>query len=160
MITARIPTLIAISLTGFLATSAFGQSTMTGSGTVTYGPSEPEVRELPDGRTLLRVPFKGIILSDDGTGPFHLSSQDCQGTVILAADGSQEIGRGYCDAVDADGDVWWLSWMNRGDERSCQILGGTGKFVGLEGGGTTTELLPQLPDGRQTISWEGSWQMP
>ena len=90
--------------------SALANSTMTGGGMVTYGPNSSEIVELAKGRTILRLSQSSIRLADDPTSLFHLVSEDCRGTLILAVDGSREIARGYCDKVDADGDVWWRSW--------------------------------------------------
>ena len=138
---------------------ALAQSSMTGGGTLTFGQNSPEIVELADGRSLLRTSNSGVYVADDPTGPFHLATQDCRGTVVIGTDDSPPINRGYCDCVDADGDVWWISYTNNLDTGSWRILGGTGKFAGMEGGGST-EFLLNLPDGRLVLRWDGSWEMP
>lgn len=100
--------------------SALAHSTMTGGGMITCGPNSSEIVELTKGRTLLRLSQSGIRLADDPTSPFHLVSENCRGTLILAADGSREIARGYCDNVDADGDVWRGWWTENPDADTCK----------------------------------------
>ena len=38
-------------------------------------------------------------------------------------------------------------------------MGGTGKFMGVKGEGTTTPLV-QKADGSSVIAWDGTWTMP
>ncbi len=129
-----------------------------GNGSVTYVPVASESSQLPNGSTVQRTHLKGIVLADDASVPLHLASQDCSGTTVVAADGSPPVANGYCDGLDQDGDVWWLWWHNGSDGNTWGFIGGTGKFAGIEGGGTTT-LEVEWPDGRFTILWEGTWQM-
>ena len=140
-------------------TVAAAQPTRTGGGTITFGPNEPEMIALANGRSLLRLRQSGILLDDDPDSPFHLATQDCQASMVVAADGSTEITRGHCDSVDADGDIWWISFLNTSDGQTYETPGGTGKFAGLEGRGTTAAQV-QLPDGRSTVRWDGRWQIP
>tara|TARA_Y100000588_G_scaffold380466_1_gene464387 strand:- start:166 stop:639 length:474 start_codon:yes stop_codon:yes gene_type:complete len=134
----------------------FAQSGTTGGGTITFGRSSGRaVVGLPDGRQLIRTSNSGINLADGG-GPFHLNTQDCRGTIVMVDGGVRNYG--YCDSVDADGDVWWLSYTNDLDSGTFQILGGTGKFAGIEGGGTT-RVLGNYDDGRLVLRWDGNWQM-
>jgi hypothetical protein len=50
----------------------------------------------------------GVVLMDKTDGPFHLSAQDCSGSVAIGADGKFENNASSCSAVDKDGDTWWL----------------------------------------------------
>jgi hypothetical protein len=128
-----------------------------GSGTVTYGPAEVENAWLPDGSMLQRSHIKGIVLADDPSNSIHLASQDCFGTTVIA-EGGAAVGNGYCDAVDADGDRWWIWWHNGSDGNTWGFMGGTGKYEGITGGGTTKSLA-QMADGRAAITWDGHWTM-
>jgi hypothetical protein len=65
---------------------------------------------------------------------------------------------GVCVAVDKDGDAWWLSYANKGEDRKWNVVSGTGKYAGMTGSGTT-KLLATTPDGRTTISWSGAMRM-
>lgn len=101
------------------------------SGTAVYVPLSTETVDLPDGRTLTRVRFSGYVLSDDATNPFRDTSQKCMGTAI------GDVMNGYCDAMDADGDMYWFSWHNGPDGNTWRLIGGTGKFADMSGGGTS-----------------------
>lgn len=125
------------------------------SGTVTYVPVGSDVSDLADGRSVARSAFNGIIVADDPTIPFHLAAQDCGGTTIVSADRKTTVGSGYCAALDKDGDAWWLWWRLEGDGSTWAVVDGTGKYKGMTGGGTTKTLV-RLPDGRQTIRFEGT----
>ncbi len=128
-----------------------------GGGTVTYAPAEVSNTQLPDGGMMQRSHIMGIVLADDASNSIHLASQDCFGTTVIAADGSAN-GHGYCDAVDADGDRWWIWWNNTPEGNKWGFIGGTGKYEGITGGGTT-EALAQMADGRTAITWDGHWIM-
>ena len=118
-----------------------------------------ETFELPDGQPAMRTHQRGTVLAEDESSSIHLSSQDCFGTMLLNADGSAAPGYGYCDGIDRDGDMWTIWWKNETGEGSVWgYLGGTGKYVGVEGGGTTQNVL-RSPDGRMVITWKGKWTL-
>lgn len=141
------------ALTPVMAESGSGQ------GTVTYVPVAVESMQDASGRTIARNHMKGVILATDSSVSFHLATQDCRGTSVVAADGKDVVVKGYCDAIDRDGDVWWLWYDGTTQGSSWGILGGTGKYAGMTGGGTTKNEKP-APDGRFVIHWEGNWQTP
>lgn len=130
---------------------------VTGGGTVTYTMTWSEAVRLPEG-AVQRYRLSGVILADDVANPFHLSTQDCNGTTALGGSGKPSIVGGYCDAIDAQGDVWWISWSGSGQESRWTILGGTGKYEGMTGSGTA-KWLTQKPDGRGIVRWDGTWRM-
>lgn len=47
---------------------------------------------------------------------------------------------------------------NGPDGNTWGFTGGTGKYEGITGGGTTTTLA-QMADGRTAITWDGTWTM-
>ena len=130
----------------------------TASGTVTYVPITMETMEMADGSMMQRSHIRGIVLVDDASSSIHLSSQDCFGTTVVAADGSATA-NGYCDAIDADGDLWWIWWHNSPDKNVWGFMGGTGKFMGVKGEGTSTPIV-QKADGSSVVAWNGAWTMP
>jgi hypothetical protein len=151
----------AVVIVGVLGLGAFdvgAQTSGSGGGTLTFGQNTPEVVELGGGRSMLRTSNSGAYVADDPASPFHLATQDCRGTVVLTASGDPVGNRGYCDCVDADGDMFWISYANNLDTGSWEILGGTGKFDGMQGAGSV-EFLLNLPDGRLVLAWDGSWTM-
>jgi hypothetical protein len=129
------------------------------SGTATFTTVDSDAVTFGSGAVKQRIRLKGVILADDPTNPLHLSAQDCGGSVVVAADGTAVNGGGYCEATDKDGDVWWLSWADYdGNGNTWTILGGTGKYEGISGGGTITAMM-QSADGRLVNRWQGSWTM-
>jgi hypothetical protein len=127
---------------------------MKASGQVVYVQHRSEDFELRDGRKGLRFHNKGVVTSDQVEIPFHMSTQDCVGTTVLSTDGTIASSGGYCDGIDREGDVWLISWYNG----YWTFLGGTGKYEGVEGGGTTRQE-PPMADGRSLVLWEGEWKM-
>ena len=113
--------------------------------------------ELPDGRTIRRIMFSVGVTADDHSSPWHLGSQDCLATYMFAADGSQIGGRGACDFVSPEGDLWWLTFEASGSTDPVQWkgLGGTGKFTGIEHSGTTVTNA-EWGDGKVIGRWEGT----
>jgi hypothetical protein len=112
--------------------------------------------ELPDERTIRRLKFSVGVTADDHTSPWHLGSQDCFATYIFAADGSLEGGRGLCDFISPDGDVWWLTLEASGtDPVRWKGLGGIGKFADIEHSGTTV-MNAEWGDGKIIGRWEGT----
>jgi hypothetical protein len=97
-------TICGLLLTGALVVAPLAQAA-EGGGTVTYITTWTEMTKLPGGRALQRTYSKGVILMDKADGPFHLSVQDCSGSVAIGADGKVENNVGSCSAVDKAGDT-------------------------------------------------------
>ena len=105
----------AVVIVGVLALGAldaWAQTSGSGGGTLTFGRNTPEVVGLGGGRSMLRTSNSGAYVADDPESPFHLATQDCRGTVVLSASGDPVGSRGYCDCVDSDGDMFWISYSN------------------------------------------------
>ncbi len=115
--------------------------------------------ELPDGRTIRRIMLSVGVTADDHSSPWHLGNQDCLATYMFAADGSLIGGRGVCDFVSLDGDIWWLTFEASGtDPIRWKGLGGTGKFAAVEHSGTTV-VNAEWGDGKMIGRWEGTMTM-
>ena len=128
-----------------------------GSGTATYVSYHIGDRPVAGGNMLGQDHLKGVMLADGGTGPFHLAVQDCLSSMVAGNNSPPQQINGVCDGIDKDGDVFWMWFHDQGDIHTWAFMGGTGKFDGISGGGTTKEL-GGAPD-RLVISWEGSWKM-
>ena len=129
---------------------------MTVEGTGAYIPIEQTERSMTDGRTMVFARFGGYVTTDDPASPFHMGSQDCAATSLVSADGVLVYSSGHCASEDPEGDVYWYSFWNDGEDAGYSLTDGTGKFAGLSGGGTTT-VLDMGEDGRMFIRWEGGW---
>lgn len=146
---ARTPILLTLStvlLLGLVFTGAARAQPAESSGTAAYVPMKSQTTELPDGGTITRAQTRGYVMSDDPENPFRDSGQTCMGTSI------GDVTNGYCDAIDADGDMYWISWHSGPDGDTWRLIGGTGKFAGLSGGGTSTPHPPSA-DGQYRIDW-------
>ena len=154
--TSRMSRAAAVAATATLLTMAPVQAKeLKVSGINTYVPTTSDVTPLTDEANLLRTQSRSVLVTDDTKVPFYLSTQDCSGTYLLDANGQVDTGYGYCDVVDGDNDIWWLSWETKGDDGTWQVLGGTGKYEGMTGKGTS-KVLSQTADGRFALRWEGT----
>ncbi len=112
--------------------------------------------ELPDGRTIRRVMVSVSVTADDTSSPWHLGSQDCFATYEFAADGSLIGGHGLCDLISPNGDLAWLTLHASADAPlRWTVIGGTGKFAGVEHSGTTVTQA-EWADGKFVGRWEGT----
>lgn len=130
---------------------------MAGNGTVSYVTKNLAGRNVSTGNLGI-MHAKGTIIASDPAHPMHLNTHDCTGSAIADANGAPTGGAGNCVAVDGDGDVWWLWYRSDAMGSTWGVMGGTGKFEDAEGGGTTKNIALS-PDGRLTISWEGTIKM-
>ena len=156
----RNPGKSAIAVAACVAALAAGASPapsreLKGSGTVTYMVTQIARIPLPGGKVLTESHYKGVVLAADAADPFNLSSQDCSGAEVDSSDRTLSEEIGTCVAFDKAGDVWWLQYTNKGDDRRWSVVSGIGKYAGMTGSGTT-KLLTATADGRATISWSGT----
>lgn len=131
---------------------------MSASGYAIYVPHSESAVELADGSSAVEQTSNGYVLADDTESPFHLVAQDCSGTNLVGADGVLQHSSGYCSGRDQDDDMYWLSYWNTPDAGKWTLIGGTGKFEGVTGGGTSQPLAADA-DGTFAIRWDGTWTM-
>jgi len=127
-----------------------------GGGQAFYEPTVLETTQLADGRVVSRVSISGFVVASDPDSPFHMVNQRCSGTSILAAGESVPTAFGYCEGLDRNDNMFFISWANGPDGNTWKLLGGTGEFEGISGGGTTENIF-DWADGKYVINWEGSW---
>ncbi len=80
----------------------------------------------------------GTAFNDKGEGPLHLGPANCSGSFFMV--GGQGKGMGFCTFGDADGDRFFVQYTgdyssNGASEGINQIIGGTGKYLGIQGKG-------------------------
>ena len=145
---------------GFLAVLLLSPAAFAdkGHGQGFYEPKVLNTVNLADGSVISRVSVSGFVVASDAKSPFHMVNQHCSGTNILAPGQSVPTAYGYCEGLDRDGDVFFISWANGPGGDTWQLLGGTGKFDGISGGGTTKTTYAWA-DGKYVIDWEGTWKM-
>ena len=82
----------------------------------------------------------GTAFNDRGSGPLHGGPATCLYTFHFA-NGTPK-NKGFCTFGDADGDRFFTEWNGgpaadgSGTEGVNTILGGTGKYAGIQGNGT------------------------
>lgn len=128
------------------------------SGYSVYVPGEASAVALADGRSLSHWTVRGVLIEDAPESPFHLASQDCAATDLIGTDGTPVQSAGSCTGIDADGDLYRVSFLNTPEEGRYRFTGGTGKFARIEGGGTT-EVVSVGPDGRIALRYDGTVTM-
>lgn len=141
------------SLLALAAASA--AETIALKGRSTWSPASESTVKLADGRTVTRQVLKGTAINDNPNTPLSNASQDCMFTTVTSADGKSFSSGGYCDGLDADGDVYWAYGHATENGGKWYYIGGTGKFKGLTGGGTY-RLALHWPDGKVLATWDGS----
>ena len=139
----------------FLSTAAVSAE-YSGSGTVTFVGNHIGSRGIANGNSLGQDHLRGVMIADDAANPLNLAAQDCIGSSIVAKDGVPGEDAGYCDGIDKDGDVFFMWYRNKDADNRWGFLGGTGKFEGITGGGTTTYVAGEPAD-RLVVKWEGKW---
>ena len=132
---------------------------MSGSGQNMFVPKILESFQLPNDVMANRTLLKGFMTSDDPASPLALTSMTCSGVTIVDEEGARLSGGGTCDSVDTDGDVAFLWWKSKGTAGNWGFLGGTGKWEGVEGGGTYELNAYVWADGRFGNNWKGTWTM-
>ena len=89
---------------------------------------------MSNGARGVRFHEKGVIIAADQESPFNLNSHDCDGVIVVAADGKGEEGSGFCAAVDKGGDRWSMWWTDKSGAGEWGVFSGSGKFAGMTGG--------------------------
>jgi hypothetical protein len=138
--------------------AAKGGQKVTGNGHNFFVPKSSETYKLPDGRSVGQTSEAGYITTAQADNPLNMNTANCSGTTITSADGKTGTGSGYCVNFDPAGDAAWMWWRGDLDGGTWGFVDGTGKFKGVEGGGTW-KTTQRSPDGKHIDTWEGTWQM-
>jgi hypothetical protein len=144
-------TLTALVAGSLLAVVSMQAAAADWSGKAFYRPVSTETAKLSDGRTLVRSVVAGYVYGDGAGNPFDMLHQTCSSTIIVAPNDGGTEQFGHCDALDADENLFVISFH----DSDWRIEGGTGKFAGMKGGGKT-QNLHTWPDGSYLISWTGT----
>lgn len=128
------------------------------TGTTIWVETSSEGTELANGHTVKRTTNEGISLSDDPKSVFHNAKQISSGSDIYDAAGELLGSYGYGEIRVSDGDLAFYSYSNSPETDAVwTIIGGTGKFAGITGGGTSEAV--HMGEGRQVHRWKGSWKL-
>ncbi len=109
--------------------------------------------KLANGTAVRNTHAKGFTIGNEPGNPFDGACEDCFFSDVVAADGSVVSSVVHCLGIDRDGDVWNVT--SGAKEGTWVLVGGTGKFKGIEGSGTV-KTDKEWPDGRVIYTWEGT----
>jgi len=163
--------LILISISLIPAISVFGQQ-MAKEGAV-FGVVTlrgiTKILALEEGTGVINWEFDGIWREDTRDGPFHNSLMSCAGVHVLL----KGIGKshGYCNMIDPDDDRYLFEITKNNlklghglQEGKFIIIGGTGKFSGIQGEGVyiyhdVRSIREEKYQGR-ILRMKGSYNLP
>jgi hypothetical protein len=100
--------------------------------------SRGQLYEIGEGTLLFVGEFSGIVYVGDAVGQLDTSLVTCPATMEFQSKARTRTGLGRCIITDGDGHKIFAAWQCSGDLKLCQgelrLLGGTGKFQGIQGG--------------------------
>jgi hypothetical protein len=149
-----------VAVAAFLLATVYGVQggqKVTGSGYGFYVRKSRDTYKLGDDGRVNQESDTGYLTAAQPDNPLNMNSQNCSGTTITDADGKTGTGSGYCVSFDSDGDAAWTWFKGELDSGTWGFIDGTGKFKGVEGGGTW-KTKQRSPDGKFINTWEGTWQ--
>ena len=123
------------------------------------------VPPLADGSTLIKQTSHGFWIEDPSAANFPSEKvADCNGTLLLSAEGAPLAYRLVCSVSDVDGDLWIATiGATKPDFSDCTWAAhaGTGKYAGATGSGQCASGGPLTKDGNNSKStWTGEWVLP
>jgi len=147
--TALASALSLVLLAAFGASALAGELPKQGTHSISWTFSGPYTAiEIGEDQWAWSSTFTIVVWNDAGEGLYHDMSANCVGM------GSEEpdapfTDSGYCSYVDADGDRMFEYWTETGEGKGTDtLLGGTGKYAGIQGGGTYEySYTPDAPEG-------------
>lgn len=132
--------LLVFSLLLAILFSAAGAQQLPKSGTIavhTGWKSSGEALEVAEKRMQGHGSVIGITFNDKGSGPLHGGPATC--FYVFFANDSGTKNKGYCAFGDSDGDRIFTDWHGtqsaEGGQGVNEIVGGTGKYAGIQGNG-------------------------
>jgi hypothetical protein len=92
----------------------------------------------PDDKHVLgRGNVTGVTFNDKGSGPLHLGPANCFESFFIVEGRGRD--KGYCAFGDSDGDRIFTDFTGTfgpdGANGNNEIIGGTGKYAGIQGSG-------------------------
>jgi hypothetical protein len=145
---------VLVLILGIVMLSVFGpetQAQIPKEGTTSFtGAYSGTLKALPMGQESVQITYEcmGVIIGDTPEDPNHNSSNRCLGA-FHAVKGEYKDDSGFCVQTLPDGDQIFIAYksagkLGRGYKGTYTVVGGTGKWVGIQGSGefTGTEVRP------------------
>ena len=137
------------------------------TGTGSYSGAVLKAHSFGEALKFMLVEYNGATKNDAGSGLFHNMSFDCAFSVEIP-EMPTTVSNGYCTFFDSDGDEIYFNAsvkgvLGVGGEATTQLIGGTGKYAGITGGGwyKNSDVRPASPGTFQGfIEFGGNYQLP
>ena len=158
-------TVFALAAVFAVGNLASAETTVPTTGHAVTAVTSSTVTPLTDGSTLIKQTSHGFWIEDPSAANFPSEKvADCNGTLLLSAEGAPIVFKGVCSVTDIDGDVWVAAFSaTKPDFSDCTWVmnGGTGKYAGVTGSGLCMSGGPITKDGNNSkFSWTGEWVLP
>ena len=139
-----------------------GENTSVFAGTFTALPMEKE-------RVQMNYEVFGLVPDASPESPIYNTTFHCLGA-LHAVKGVYENDSGFCSYTRPDGDIVFLTYKatgalgGRGGKGTWTFVGGTGKYVGIQGGGEFDRIPGFRSSGKGTFQGmnksKGQWKIP
>ena len=113
--------------------------------------------EIAPKQSIMTFKYLGVVRTVPSGRIIDLASYTCQGTISTVGEAPATFG--HCLYIDKDGDKFATRFSGiPGRGSKAEILGGSGKFIGVKGSGETkVTLLTSFP-GNISICAEAQWK--
>jgi len=89
----------------------------------------------------------GVIVSDNKASPWHNATYYPHGSILSDDEGNFIRQAAFCETIDPDGDVTWsILWEPSPGKASYHFVVGTGKWKGIAGEATITDVQDRADD--------------
>jgi hypothetical protein len=116
--------------------------------------------------TIVSIDSKGIDRGTKGNMTFDNFTHRCMGISLIKGGEAERLTKGYCKYMDPDGDYFIVSWDGLIGKTPLpwEFIHGTGKWKGIEGGGTVIPITRGKPIVKGTsqycIEVTGTYELP
>jgi len=130
------------------------------SGYIFMGPTvERKRKEVKPGQVLIDCHKSGIVVSDNAGSPWNKCTYYAHGSVLIDAAGKLIRQAAFVETIDPDGDVTWSILWEPGEGKAVyHFIVGTGKWKGIAGEATITDMQRRADDGTMP-SYKMSWEL-
>ncbi len=129
------------------------------SGYIFAGPTVERKRKVvKPGIILIDNHKHGVIVTENSDSPWHRATYYAHGSILSDAGGKFIRQVAFCETIDPDGDVTWsILWEPSEGKASYHFIVGTGKWKGIAGEATITDVTRRADDHTMpsySMSWE------
>ena len=127
-----------------------------------HGPHmNEEILKQKNGLVLISNNQRGVFISENPESPFYDATWLASGTTIKNDEGKTLGDIMLSETIDPEGDVVWIvhTWWYAEGGGLYKIIGGTGKWEGIQGEGKTLGMRGNRTDGHFMLNAEAYWKL-